>query len=545
MVKKIFRAKFTAPKWLQKAKGRIAQIKKIKVSNPTVWLDNIVTMTLKLGTLALVLFLIVFIARIFQKQGYAIEPFSVPESFEQNGYTGMVIANKIQDEVLVIKEIAQSVKKDSVKLIGNNDMEFNLAVMGVGVSISSVAFHIREMFGRKNQLIRGEITQVDNTYNLTLRMSGYPPRKHEVKILDGDKKSAISSLLRKAGEIVLGNQDLYRLAVYCYREKRYEEAIDLVRQIIRERPQEIHWAYLAWGSVLEGQNRHEEAMEKFRRAVEVNPNFDLAYTRLSWGLSRLGKQKEATAMMKKSVELNPNQPGRWINLGWLYYSQGNIAGADSAFRRATEIDPDDLMLWSNWANSKMQANNLEGIDPIVERLEALAGENAYGYMAKAVVSSVRKDTVQAYQHLETALDFDPQLPYAIEANIYTSWEKKDYSKVTRIYEKSNLSKLSKYSRQRMLNIIAMSYNYLERPDAAFEAIHKAIETDPNTAYPYSTLAEIYALTGDLENFYNYLEKSFQLGMTPASLDFDLEPYASLEKEARLINLLERYGKLKG
>ena len=144
-------------------------------------------------------------------------------------------------------------------------MEFDLSVMGVGVSISSVAYHIREMFGRKNEIIRGEITQVDNTLGLTLRMSGYPSKTYEEQIINSDKKAAVNHLLRKAGEIVLGNKDPYRLAVYCYREKRYEEAIDLARLIIKERPQEVHWAYLAWGSVLEGQNKHEEASKKFRR----------------------------------------------------------------------------------------------------------------------------------------------------------------------------------------------------------------------------------------------------------------------------------------
>ena len=113
MVKRIFKKGQVAISWMKKTRSRIPKIK-LKSRDPAVWLDTIVTMTLKLGTLALVLFLILFISRIFQKQGYVIEPFSVPESFEQNGYTGTVIASKIQDEVLAVKEIAQSVKKDSI-----------------------------------------------------------------------------------------------------------------------------------------------------------------------------------------------------------------------------------------------------------------------------------------------------------------------------------------------------------------------------------------------------------------------------------------------
>ena len=267
--------------------------------------------------------------------------------------------------------------------------------------------------------------------------------------------------------------------------------------------------------------------------------------RLSWALSRQGKRKEATKMMRKAAAVNPGNAERWVSLGWLLYSAGNTVGSDSAFLRATKIDPDNLLLWSNWANSKIQSNNIDDIKPIIDRLEALADENAPGYMARAIVSFARQDTLTAYQHLETALDFDPKLPYAIEANIHTSWEQKDYSKVARIYEKSDLSKISKYNKQRILNIVAMSYNYLGQFETALNAIQKSIGMDSSVGYPYSTLAEIHALSGDLENFYMYLEKAFHLGLSPSSIKFELEPYFSLKNDIRLQNLMERYGKLKG
>ncbi len=543
MVNRIFKGNKISFSRIKKIKTRFPRIK-WNLERPAKWLDAVATMTLKLGTLALVLFLIVFIARIFQKQGYVIQAFSVPASLEQSGYKGAVIASKIQDEVLEIKRIAQSVKTDSTKLIGNEELEFNLSVMGVGVSLSSVAYRIREMFGRKNEIIQGEITLVDNTLGLTLRMSGYPAQNHEEEIANGNQKAAIARLLRKAGEMVVANRDPYRLAVYCYRENRYEDAINLTRKIIRERPQEVHWAYLAWGSVLEAQNNQEEAAKKFSRAIALNPAFGPAYTRLSWVLSRQRKNEEAVVMMRKALEVDPMQIDRWINLGWML-SSSNPAGADSAFQRATEIAPDDPMVWSSWANSKMESGQLDEAIPLSERAEALAGENAYGYMVKAIGSFVRRDTANAYRQLEIALDFDPTLLFAIEANINVNWQKRDFTKLVAIYEKSDFSNFSRYKRQRLLNLVAMSYNYLGNSEAAFAVVREAIAADPTRGYPYSTLAEVYALGGDMEKFYENLEKAFQLGMSTASITFDLEPYASLEKEERLRKLMERYGKLKG
>ena len=546
MVKRLFRGRKISIPRFKGLNSRLSQVY-LKLDYPAKWLDTVVTMTLKLGTLVLVLFLILLISQIFKKQGYVIEPFSVPESFEKNGFNGAVIAGKIQDEVLAIKGIARSIKADSTKLIGNDDLEFDLSVMGVGVSLNSMVYHIRRIFGRKNEVIQGEITQIDSTFSLTLRMTGFPAKTQEVIIVDGHKKEAIEELLRKGGELILSNQDPYRVAIYCYRKQRYDEAVNLVRQIIRERPQEVHWAYLAWGSILEAQSQHEEAIRKFRRAIELKPDFETAYARLSWALSREGDSEGAVAMMRKAVETSPpsTQLERLINLGWQLNHMRNYAGADSAFQRATELEPRNLDTWSSWANSKIQSERSEEALPLIENIEALAEENANGYLARALCSFVRQDTIGAYEHLETALDFDPTLLYAIEANVFVHWENRNYAKVIRIYEKSDLSRINMYKQQQIMNAAAMAYNYLGLHEKAFQTVREAIAVNPGVGFPYSTLAEIYAFTGDMEQFYTQLEKAFQLGMRPSSIEFVLEPYASMKNDSRLLEIMDRYGRLKG
>lgn len=56
---------------------------------------------------------------------------------------------------------------------------------------------------------------------------------------------------------------------------------------------------------------------------------------------------------------------------------------------------------------------------------------------------------------------------------------------------------------------------------------------------YSTYAENYALLGDKNKFYYYLEKALELN-APIELYIDIEPYSSFKKEERFQNLLKRY-----
>lgn len=518
----------------------------IKLEQPANWLDSIVTIFLKIGTLFLLTVFIIFIVKIFRSEGYIIEPFSVPEAFDQSGYNGYVIAQKIQDEVFAIKEFAQTVKEDSVQLLGNDQPELDLKVLGVGVSLRTLIFQMRSLLGQKNEVIQGEITAIDDQFNLTLRMTGFPPIDHAAVILEGDRKQAIDRLISKAGETILSNTDPYRLAVLCYKKKRYEEAIEIVRKIIKERPQEIHWAYLAWGSILEAQNQYFAAAAKFRRATELKPDFSLAHNRLGWNLFQQGETENGERAMRKSVQCDPTNVDRLLDLAWFLHSSSDYEGADSIFEKGSKMTPDNLGVWASWANSKIGRGKPREALEIAQKAEQFAKEDAIGYLTKALGSLARGDSILAFEQVMTALDFDPKNLIAISAGIGALWEQKDYKRIIAVFQNANLESMNDYQKQQMLNMVAMAYNYEGQTDNALKTVREAIEVNPNEGYPYTTLAEIYALSGDLAAFYKYLQLAFEKNFDPDLLEYDLEPYKSLRDDPKFDQLIKRYStKLKG
>jgi tetratricopeptide (TPR) repeat protein len=120
----------------------------------------------------------------------------------------------------------------------------------------------------------------------TLRVSGFEPVQVKQQVVGNDVETDIRQLCRQLAESLLGITDPYRLAVVCYREKRYNQAVEWARKIIKERPYERTWGYLAWGSVLEEQGQHELAMSKYQRATELDSTFGFAWRRWSSCLSR-------------------------------------------------------------------------------------------------------------------------------------------------------------------------------------------------------------------------------------------------------------------
>jgi len=161
--------------WL---KGRMVSLGKLWKKRPSlavksiaITIQELATAFLKLGTLFLVGVIIYWLWSSVDNQGYVIEPFSVPKHLEESGYDGSVLARKIQDQMLLLKEEAGSMKEDSLVFAGNDSPDLNLSVMSLGLSLNSLTYHLKNLLGRKNYFIKGDVTYLDSIYALTLRMT--------------------------------------------------------------------------------------------------------------------------------------------------------------------------------------------------------------------------------------------------------------------------------------------------------------------------------------------------------------------------------------
>jgi|GEM_PF-1686901 tetratricopeptide (TPR) repeat protein len=532
--------------------GNILSSRRLRLLLQLKWwedtLSSIVNVLLRLGAIFLMIILVVFCYRVLQDQGYAIEPFSVPKAMAESGYDGVVMARKLRDEVVMLKEMARSVKQDSVQLLDQNQPELDLAVMGIGVSLRSITYHLRELLGRKNLTIRGEVTQEGARYQLTLRMTGFAPRRYTLPIDATQPHLALEGLLRKASEAILHNLDPYRLAVICYREKRYDEAVALVRRILQERPDEAHWAYIAWGSILEEQRQTEAALQKFRRSVEIAPDFGLGWSRLAWAYNALNQKDKGIAAMRRAAALSIEEegPDRWLNLGWMLVHSGHSAGADSAFAQAATFSKHESLALGSWLDSKITRGDTTGMADITRRLEAVVKDDANGYLMLALASMTRADTVRALTLVKEAFELDPSYLPAARIGIQAAYYRGDKEEAVNIYNRIDWSNANKaaYQAQQIHNFAAMSLNEMGRHNGAFEAVRKAIDQDPRVPFPYTTLAETFAFERQWDSCRHYMTQALRMGFSPGDFDLRVPPYPELMKQPWFRKLLEE-GKLKG
>jgi Flp pilus assembly protein TadD len=165
------------------------------------------------------------------------------------------------------------------------------------------------------------------------------------------------------------------LAVLFSDDKRYEEAVEVLAKLHRQRPQDREISF-RFGSALEQAGavdsclavfdhmlaedpndalclnytgylcidrgiRLEEALSRVQRAVAIDPENGAYLDSYGWGLYRLRRPEEAVEQLRRAAELSPKEPIIHRHLGEVLSSLGKSDEARKALRKARELDPGD------------------------------------------------------------------------------------------------------------------------------------------------------------------------------------------------------------
>jgi arylsulfatase A-like enzyme/Tfp pilus assembly protein PilF len=121
-------------------------------------------------------------------------------------------------------------------------------------------------------------------------------------------------------------------------ESSFARVIALLTDVIKEDDQVIDaWfmrgtKYLAHGDL-------EKAVEDFKHALTLKPDYDLAVSNLAQAYRRMGNDDAALAGFERYLALDPKDPFVQYQMGEIWLDRGDLARAEGLFRRALEVDP--------------------------------------------------------------------------------------------------------------------------------------------------------------------------------------------------------------
>src|SRR6266542_4275869 len=120
---------------------------------------------------------------------------------------------------------------------------------------------------------------------------------------------------------------------------RYEEALADFNRAIELNPKRA-WPISRRAETYRLMGRHEEALADFNRAVELDPENGWVIASRGETYQSMGRHEEALADFNRAIELDPENGWAIVSRGETYRSMGRHEEALADFNRAIELDPE-------------------------------------------------------------------------------------------------------------------------------------------------------------------------------------------------------------
>ncbi len=102
------------------------------------------------------------------------------------------------------------------------------------------------------------------------------------------------------------------------------------------RDERAHWVL---GSAWSAQQSYEKAIEQYQRAIDINPQYSLAYNAIGYAYRPTGNTAAAEKAFRQYIALVPNDPNPYDSYAELLMKVGRFDESIAQYRKALSIDP--------------------------------------------------------------------------------------------------------------------------------------------------------------------------------------------------------------
>jgi len=178
----------------------------------------------------------------------------------------------------------------------------------------------------------------------------------------------------------------------------------------RRRPLERNatWFYNT-AVVLSDQGRLQEAIEKYREAIEIQPAYEQALLNLGYLLTRTGQSAEAVGVLRRLLATDPRltATAAHVNLGNALQDLDRFEEAAAHYREALRLDPSIAFVWSNLGNALRKLGRLEQAVAHYERAYRMEPDDAVNHNGWGLALAGLGRLDEAVAHYAAALRLDP------------------------------------------------------------------------------------------------------------------------------------------
>ena len=201
------------------------------------------------------------------------------------------------------------------------------------------------------------------------------------------------------------------------RNKDWKDGYTLFSQDVKKSPQSAHM-HIYWGMAIRDKALREndpqtkkaemeKALEEFKKASEIYPDYPDAWQQLGLAYFRLGNNQLSLQSYEKALKLNPSEATTYGNMGIIFFQKGDIAKAIGLYQEAIKLD-------ANYADAYLNLGSCYGTkgefakaaDNFLKCIQ-LEPENAQANYFLGITYKSLNNAAEAKRYLEKAAQLNP------------------------------------------------------------------------------------------------------------------------------------------
>ncbi len=140
-------------------------------------------------------------------------------------------------------------------------------------------------------------------------------------------------------------------------QKNYSKALKIAEKLLQVRDSWVERRM--YGNALFLLGRYEEAIANYDHALQLKPDYHLAWNNRGGALANLGHYEEAIASYDHALKLKPEDHLAWHNRGCALANLGRYEEAIASYNHAFKLKPEDHLVWNNRGSALFELGRYE------------------------------------------------------------------------------------------------------------------------------------------------------------------------------------------
>ena len=160
-----------------------------------------------------------------------------------------------------------------------------------------------------------------------------------------------------------------------YSKGEYNKAMERFSRAIELNPQ-LSVAYNNRGSAYAKKGEYDRAIQDYDRAIELDPSDADAYYNRGLAYMYIGDHDRAIRDCNSAIELDPNSPTIHLSRGLAYFFKGDYHSSIQNYSRAIALDPSDALAYYNRGLSWLCLEEWEKAESDLSQAQSLGRDMA-------------------------------------------------------------------------------------------------------------------------------------------------------------------------